>query len=529
MNEHAVVLLAGADGAFSAELQKVLETSFRVLTCQDAYAAYPHIASDDPPELLVLHHSLGVRESIVGLVGRVRDYSAETQIIAYLPVMTVDEEKAGENDEDSLLSRLRAAGIFYLGHEPIDSEELFMLLQAAHETSRRKGLGRLSAFLEYKRKRQRESEDRALEAEGKRIAAEQEKDAAKRNEESLRQQAAQAGRKAELYDRINADLQDDKAKLSEEKADLARRKVRVETLIEYMPIGMLAVDTGYIITACNCVFREMLDLDVSKCDVNARIETAGICTELEEKIIVAARDCRNGKRAPTPLREMLILEVPAMGIRYLKTTTAVVTDSRGKCMEVIVIIQDDTDVQELLVALRRSAEYDQMTGLVNKNNFLPQVDAAINATSVGDTLALIHIDLDDFKSVNETHGHLVANELLGAIGETIQATIKDDRDIGFRVGGDEFAILYKNYRTGALRDAIIPRLQRSLNREYLVNDRDNTGNNLMIKQRCSMGVAEYGGEGDAERLYQQADLAGRKAKHNFKHKGEVVYFQDLAD
>ncbi len=100
------------------------------------------------------------------------------------------------------------------------------------------------------------------------------------------------------------------------------------------------------------------------------------------------------------------------------------------------------EVRETLRKLSDVIQYDSLSGLLHRDFFLERaVHEERQARRYGLPIGALMIDVDDFKAINDTHGHDVGNAVLAAIGDAIRRTVRDDLDIGSRLYGDEFAIL----------------------------------------------------------------------------------------
>ncbi|MFZ2267259.1 MAG: diguanylate cyclase [Azonexus sp.] len=101
-------------------------------------------------------------------------------------------------------------------------------------------------------------------------------------------------------------------------------------------------------------------------------------------------------------------------------------------------------IQERDVKLSHLAYYDNVTGLTNRHYFMERLDQAVgNALRYGSRCCLMFIDLDNFKTVNDTHGHQVGDDLLRAVANKLTDLLRDN-DILCRIGGDEFAVIIEH-------------------------------------------------------------------------------------
>ena len=111
---------------------------------------------------------------------------------------------------------------------------------------------------------------------------------------------------------------------------------------------------------------------------------------------------------------------------------------------VCTVILDITEAHELSRKLSYQATYDALTGLVNRHEFENRLDRVIKTARQDHTeSALCYLDLDQFKVINDTCGHIAGDELLRQLGQVLQLNIRK-RDTLARLGGDEFAVLLEN-------------------------------------------------------------------------------------
>lgn len=157
-------------------------------------------------------------------------------------------------------------------------------------------------------------------------------------------------------------------------------------------------------------------------------------------------------------------------------------------------------------ALRKQAETDELTALANRRQLLTRLDAAIRAARHADTsVALVMIDLDRFKELNDTLGHHAGDLLLRAFGPRLQEVVRG-ADTVARLGGDEFAILLTDVADVETPVAVAKRVRSMLNDPW-----DLEG--LSVHIDASIGIAifpEHGETGDD--LLQRADVAMYEAK-----------------
>jgi len=161
------------------------------------------------------------------------------------------------------------------------------------------------------------------------------------------------------------------------------------------------------------------------------------------------------------------------------------------------------------------ALHDALTGLPNRTMLRDRTDQAIHqADRELVPAALLLIDLDRFKEVNDTLGHHYGDQLLVQVGERLQAALRQVDTVA-RLGGDEFAVLLPRIETGEGATTVARKLQDVLEEPFLLED-------LALDVEASIGVAVYPQHGsDADELLQHADIAMYVAKET--HAGFVLF------
>lgn len=122
-------------------------------------------------------------------------------------------------------------------------------------------------------------------------------------------------------------------------------------------------------------------------------------------------------------------------------SAAPIFDANGDLVGAVVVLQNVTTTRAMVREARHQAEHDPLTGLANRREFGHRVDSAIaNAQATGQRHAICYLDLDDFKSVNDSQGHQAGDAVLQQVAERLQATVRSGDTLA-RIGGDEFCVL----------------------------------------------------------------------------------------
>jgi diguanylate cyclase (GGDEF)-like protein len=170
-----------------------------------------------------------------------------------------------------------------------------------------------------------------------------------------------------------------------------------------------------------------------------------------------------------------------------------------------------SDVTEAQIGRRKIeflASHDALTGLLNRKAFVDGISAACPGPAPA-PFALLLIDLDGFKGINDNLGHLAGDEVLRTVADRLRASIRPG-DIGARIGGDEFAILLRGVGEADAIE-IANRITESLSAYMLIET-------LAIRPSGSVGIALCPDHGtDEESLIRRADLALYRAKERGKN------------
>jgi diguanylate cyclase (GGDEF)-like protein len=156
--------------------------------------------------------------------------------------------------------------------------------------------------------------------------------------------------------------------------------------------------------------------------------------------------------------------------------------------------------------LAHRANYDQLTGLANRSTLRRKlVQSLARATRNNEKLAVMFLDLDHFKAINDAYGHGVGDHLLREVSDRLLAAVRE-YDTVARLAGDEFAILVEGLENAEIPEALAQRIVSSLARPISAEDTE-------LAVTSSIGIASYPGAGDtADELLKAADFAMYLAK-----------------
>ncbi|MBV8470958.1 MAG: EAL domain-containing protein [Burkholderiaceae bacterium] len=183
-----------------------------------------------------------------------------------------------------------------------------------------------------------------------------------------------------------------------------------------------------------------------------------------------------------------------------------VLGAQGEILNYVYVFTDNTNRKEAENRLKNLASRDGLTGLLNRATFVNNLDGLIRESAArGNELGVLFIDLDHFKSINDTLGHGIGDKLLKEIADRMRAELRHT-DIAARIGGDEFVVVIDNIASAQNAERMAQRLIERISRPIVVNEQE-------IFVTTSVGLACYPADGaDGESLLRHADIAMYQAK-----------------
>ncbi|HEX3710946.1 MAG TPA: EAL domain-containing protein [Pseudolabrys sp.] len=290
--------------------------------------------------------------------------------------------------------------------------------------------------------------------------------------------------------------------LREREAELRLQNLRFNAALENMPQGLCMFDRDQRLVVSNVQYATLYGLDPERLKIG------------------------------TPFRDILEWRVsngscPENGEAYIEGRLAEVDRGTsyftvdemqdGKYIEVIfqplaeggwVAIHDDVTQQKRSEErISHMAHHDALTDLPNRVMLREQLDRHLSTVKRDGSLAVLCLDLDYFKQVNDTLGHPVGDRLLCAVGKRLRECVRDT-DIVARLGGDEFAIIQPGLEQPMAASALAQRLVEELARPFMTE-----GHEIVIGTSIGISVAPSDGI-DPDVLLKSADMALYRAKDN---------------
>jgi diguanylate cyclase (GGDEF)-like protein len=286
--------------------------------------------------------------------------------------------------------------------------------------------------------------------------------------------------------------------------ELRRREQLISGLTDALPVGVFQVDDhrGLILTN-----DRLLHILGTPSIATSDDLAAFVADEDRAEIRCAIHAVLSGE--PVDDIEVRLVSPEADGggpdAQFCRFSLRALTDAHGVVNGAIGCVQDVTDSVVLRQSLELRASVDELTGCLNRSAVEVLLRQLVGMSPEGSGLAVAFIDLDDFKQVNDTHGHGAGDQVLVAAGGRLRAAVRACDHIG-RVGGDEFLVLCPDVGSKALASRIGNRLAVALRGSVPTEDG-------AVDLRASIGVAwSPDGGSSADLMVRRADEAMYAAK-----------------
>ncbi|OZC62830.1 hypothetical protein CH267_00285 [Rhodococcus sp. 06-621-2] len=236
-----------------------------------------------------------------------------------------------------------------------------------------------------------------------------------------------------------AQMQDGYVLVCADQTAARRAEEHFTAVVESLEEGVVVLDhTGRIISA-NHAAKTILDIQIGW-------TTAGRAESLPFRVFGTdgkpvpplAHPVADTQRTKAPATSVIGVERRRDGRRFWLSLTATLLTPGNPESDVVATFADITESYRTSVELEHAATHDHLTGLPNRSLLLDRLDTALSRPDRTEHLAVLFIDVDNFKSINDMHGHTVGDGVLGTIAQRLTRALSSPGAFVGRIGGDEF-------------------------------------------------------------------------------------------
>ncbi|MGH6742010.1 MAG: putative bifunctional diguanylate cyclase/phosphodiesterase, partial [Bradyrhizobium sp.] len=285
-----------------------------------------------------------------------------------------------------------------------------------------------------------------------------------------------------------------------------------DTALNNMPHGLCMFRAGGRLAVMNYRFSKMMNLSddlvrggAGAADIIGACVSAGaISAEGGNLILSEIEDAQ--------MKEIVTIDPDHARGRTLSWTVQPMADGGA-----VVLLEDITERKNAEARISHLARYDELTALPNRVNFRDEIERLLAISHNAERLsALLFIDLDQFKQVNDTLGHPCGDQLLCAVAERLRAMLRPE-DFVARFGGDEFVVFQQNIHSNEEAAGLARRIVDSLSERYKID-------NHLVEIGASVGIAMASPGVSADTLLKNADMALYRAKADGR--GTFCFFRE---
>ncbi|MGY6499950.1 MAG: diguanylate cyclase domain-containing protein [Acidimicrobiales bacterium] len=284
--------------------------------------------------------------------------------------------------------------------------------------------------------------------------------------------------------------------------EVRRSEARFRLLTSALPVGVFRTDRNGDLFWANDRMSEISGYDVS--------ETKGMSvfgfTHTEDQDLVYHR-AQEALLRRTPLESTHRFVSRDGTVRWVMARASAIYDDGGHILEHVGTIEDVTELRMVSEGYAHRAHHDPLTELPNRASIEEMIATLCAKTPGRADIGIVFIDLDRFKSVNDTHGHQAGDEVLRVVGQRLSRVIRSEDVVG-RYGGDEFVVVCPGVTDPGVVDRVAHRVQATIAETPIVVGEHS------FDVGASVGTAIGPGETSPDAFLHAADVAMYEAKRN---------------
>lgn len=283
--------------------------------------------------------------------------------------------------------------------------------------------------------------------------------------------------------------------LLNKKDDFERLNLQLDAAINNMPLGLSMFDAQQRLLVCNKRYAEMYEVPA---DLTER--GTAHCALWEHRTKRGARHSETREGAVNAE-----VGAPTMQIEFGNGRIVSVARQPLKGGGWVSLHEDVTERRRQEEKITHLARHDALTGLANRVLFREQLEQSLQRLARGQGFAVLCLDLDHFKAVNDVLGHPIGDALLKQVSQRLLSCVRHG-DLVARLGGDEFAIVQSSVRDPNQTESLAARIVKAICAPFQID-----GNPITIGTSIGITLAPRDGA-DADKLLKNADLALYRAK-----------------
>jgi len=285
-----------------------------------------------------------------------------------------------------------------------------------------------------------------------------------------------------------------------------------DTALNNMPHGLCMFGADGRLAVMNYRFTEMMGLND-----DLMHSGAGASDIVAASVAAGAISAESGRRIVADIKDSIAGEIVTVDPQSAEHRALSWTFQPMAGGGTVVLVEDITERRKAEARISHLARYDELTALPNRLNFRDEIERLLAMPGEAARLsALLFVDLDQFKQVNDTLGHPCGDRLLTMVADRLREMLSPD-DFVARFGGDEFVVFQQNIESAEDAAALARRIVDRLSERYAID-------NHLVEIGASVGIAMTSPGVKADHLLKNADMALYRAKSSGR--GTFCFFRE---